>query len=197
MNDEEVQKNRNCEDVSCLLSSHEKPMNIVISELINALGAAFFVFLFIVRVMQASNGNLIAIPLALQSALAAFLLVMHKPVERVSHPRMAVIAWLCALLPLAFQMKGANFLYALPGLLLALWSLVALGFSFSIVPEDRGLVARGPYRFIRHPMYAGEFLSCLGLCIASGIIWNWIVLDLFAILLILRVRAELVKTTVL
>ena len=165
-------------------------MNIAISELINALGAAFFVFLFIVRVMQFSAGDLIAIPLALQSALAAFLLVMHKPVERVSHPRMAVTAWLCALLPLAFRMENANYLYALPGLLLALWSLIVLGFSFSIVPEDRGLVVHGPYRFIRHPMYAGEFLSCLGLCIASGIIWNWIVLDLFAILLILRMRAE-------
>ena len=46
-------------------------MNIVISELINAIGAAFFVFLFIVRVMQFSAGDLIAIPLALQSALAA------------------------------------------------------------------------------------------------------------------------------
>lgn len=100
-------------------------MIIVISEFINAIGAAFFVFLFIVRVMQFSAGDLIAIPLALQSALAAFLLVMHKPVERVSHPRMAVTAWLCALLPLAFRMENANYLYALPGLLLALWSLIS------------------------------------------------------------------------
>jgi len=124
--------------------------------LTNALGAAFFVFLFIIRVMQFSGGDWISILLALQSALAAFLLVMHKPVERVSHPIMSAIAWLCALLPLAFKLEDANVLYSLPGLLLALWSLIVLGFSFSIAPEDRGIVARGPYRLVRHPMYLGE-----------------------------------------
>ena len=165
-------------------------MNVVLSELTNALGAAFFVFLFIIRVMQFSGGDWISILLALQSALAAFLLVMHKPVERVSHPIMSAIAWLCALLPLAFNLEDANVLYSLPGLLLALWSLIVLGFSFSIAPEDRGIVARGPYRLVRHPMYLGEILSLLGLCISAGNVWNWLALLLFARLLLVRISAE-------
>ena len=167
-------------------------MNIVLSEITNALGAAFFVFLFIIRVKQFSDGEVAAILLAIQSALAAFLLVMHKPVERISHPLMSLIAWLCALLPLTFFVEHANILRfaSLPGLLLALWSLIALGFSFSIAPEDRGIVERGPYRFVRHPMYLGEILSLLGLCISANNTWNWFALLLFVRLVMVRISAE-------
>jgi len=136
---------------------------MILSELTNATGAAFFVFLFILRAGQAAEGNWIAILLALQSAAAAFLLVMHKPVERMSHPVMTLLSWLCALLPLTFNLEDADALYSLPGLLLALWALFALGFSFSIAPEDRGVVMRGPYRLVRHPMYLGELLLRLAL----------------------------------
>lgn len=167
-------------------------MNMVLSELTNALGAAFFVFLFVIRANQFAAGDLIAILLALQSALAAFFLVMHKPVERISHPLMSLIAWICALLPLTFRVDGVNVLRfaSLPGLLLAVWSLIVLGFSFSIAPEDRGLVERGPYQVIRHPMYLGEVLSLLGLCLTSNNAWNWFALVLFVRLLILRISAE-------
>lgn len=163
---------------------------LLLSELANAIGATFFVFLFALRVMQFADGGLVSILLALQSALAAFFLTMHKPVERVSHPLMTLIAWVCALLPLAFDVKHANALYSIPGLLLALWSLIALGFSFSIAPEDRGVVERGPYRFIRHPMYLGEMLSLLGLCVSANNTWNWLALLMFIRLLMLRISAE-------
>ena len=38
-----------------------------------------------------------------------------------------------------------------------------LGRSFSILPEARKLVAAGPYRVIRHPLYLAEFISMLGI----------------------------------
>jgi len=41
-------------------------------------------------------------------------------------------------------------------------SLVALGRSLGIAPADRGLVRHGPYRFIRHPIYALEALFFAG-----------------------------------
>jgi protein-S-isoprenylcysteine O-methyltransferase Ste14 len=49
----------------------------------------------------------------------------------------------------------------MPGLAgygLILWSLTTLGKRFGIAPADRGLTSRGPYRFIRHPMYLGELI---------------------------------------
>ncbi len=42
-------------------------------------------------------------------------------------------------------------------------ALLALGRSFSIFPEARQLVTRGPYAVVRHPMYLGEILAGLGL----------------------------------
>lgn len=54
-------------------------------------------------------------------------------------------------------------------------ALMALGRSFGIVPADRGLVQHGPYRFVRHPLYAFETLFLLGFFLAlptlrSGVI---------------------------
>jgi len=165
-------------------------MLIIFSEIINAIGAAFFFFLFIVRMTQFFDGDRIAILLAAQSALAAFFLVMHRPVERSAHPMISIIAWVCALLPLALNLKGADLRYSLPGLLLALWALLALRFSFSIAPEDRGIITRGPYRLIRHPMYLGEIVSLLGLCISTMNTWNWLLWLVFVQLIALRITAE-------
>jgi protein-S-isoprenylcysteine O-methyltransferase Ste14 len=42
-------------------------------------------------------------------------------------------------------------------------ALGALGKSFSIIPQVRKLVVRGPYRLVRHPIYLGEIISLIGL----------------------------------
>jgi protein-S-isoprenylcysteine O-methyltransferase Ste14 len=46
-------------------------------------------------------------------------------------------------------------------------SFVALGRCFGLLPEARGLVTRGPYRLVRHPVYLGELVAVGGLLIAS------------------------------
>jgi protein-S-isoprenylcysteine O-methyltransferase Ste14 len=53
----------------------------------------------------------------------------------------------------------------LAGTLLAVWSALTLGKSFSLLPQARSLVTSGPYRYVRHPMYLG------GLLITVGEIW--------------------------
>jgi protein-S-isoprenylcysteine O-methyltransferase Ste14 len=45
------------------------------------------------------------------------------------------------------------------GLILVIGAKITLGRSFGIVPANRGVVARGPYRLMRHPIYAG-YLIC-------------------------------------
>lgn len=45
------------------------------------------------------------------------------------------------------------------GLLLQIWSYVYLARSLSIVAEARDLVTSGPFRFIRHPIYLGQFVA--------------------------------------
>lgn len=51
----------------------------------------------------------------------------------------------------------------------AIASLLALGRSFSILPAKRALVARGPYRALRHPAYACE----LAMVVAAGSARAW------------------------
>jgi protein-S-isoprenylcysteine O-methyltransferase Ste14 len=45
------------------------------------------------------------------------------------------------------------------GILIEIWGYVVLTRSFGIVPEARALKTSGPYHFVRHPVYLGQFLA--------------------------------------
>jgi protein-S-isoprenylcysteine O-methyltransferase Ste14 len=51
-------------------------------------------------------------------------------------------------------------------------SVLALGRCFGILPEARGLVTRGPYRLVRHPVYLGELAASFGLVLGAPTAWN-------------------------
>jgi protein-S-isoprenylcysteine O-methyltransferase Ste14 len=65
----------------------------------------------------------------------------------------------------------AGFALQLAGLVLAIGSLVALGRSFGFVAADRGIVTRGPYAIIRHPVYASYVLIGTGY-VAQSASWR-------------------------
>ena len=69
-------------------------------------------------------------------------------------------------------------------------SLVALGRSLGIAPADRGLVRHGPYRFIRHPVYAFEALFFLGWLINVQTAWAAFIIVIWAALQIARIIRE-------
>jgi len=48
----------------------------------------------------------------------------------------------------------------------AVWSLRFLDRNVSVLAQARDVVVRGPYRWVRHPLYVGEIVSSLGLAIA-------------------------------
>jgi protein-S-isoprenylcysteine O-methyltransferase Ste14 len=50
----------------------------------------------------------------------------------------------------------------------AVWSLRSLGRSVAVLAQARALVDRGPYRWVRHPLYTGEIVSSLGLALLAG-----------------------------
>lgn len=54
------------------------------------------------------------------------------------------------------------------GLAYSVWGLAYLRRSFSIVPEARRLVTGGPYSLSRHPVYAGEILTAVGVNLATA-----------------------------
>ncbi len=60
----------------------------------------------------------------------------------------------------------------LVGLACCVVSFLALGRSFGFAAADRGLVRRGPYRLVRHPIYGSYLLLQLGYVIQSISAWN-------------------------
>jgi protein-S-isoprenylcysteine O-methyltransferase Ste14 len=75
----------------------------------------------------------------------------------------------------------------------AIWARVHLGRNWSskvVVKEDHALIRTGPYRMIRHPIYAGILLALLGSALAVGE-WRGFLALFFALTGVLfRVNAE-------
>jgi protein-S-isoprenylcysteine O-methyltransferase Ste14 len=53
------------------------------------------------------------------------------------------------------------------GLLFAIASVAFLGRCFGVLPDVRGLVTRGPYRLVRHPLYLGELTAAMGIVLGA------------------------------
>jgi len=57
------------------------------------------------------------------------------------------------------------------GLIVVLWARVTLGGNWSawvVLKENHELIERGPYAYVRHPMYYGSLLMMLGWAILYG-----------------------------
>jgi protein-S-isoprenylcysteine O-methyltransferase Ste14 len=58
-------------------------------------------------------------------------------------------------------LAGSTFLI-FAGMTFALYAILWLGRSFSLMAEARELIVTGPYARVRHPLYVGEELAALG-----------------------------------
>jgi protein-S-isoprenylcysteine O-methyltransferase Ste14 len=73
---------------------------------------------------------------------------------------------------------------------LSLVSLLTMGRLFGVRPAMRGLVTRGPYRFVRHPIYLSYVIGDIGYNLQE---WNFVTLLLVLVgwaSLVYRLRAE-------
>lgn len=69
---------------------------------------------------------------------------------------------------------GLGFIAFVLGLVLAVWARVYLGRNWGMPmtqKQDPELVTAGPYKYIRHPIYAGILAAMLGSAIVSSVFW--------------------------
>jgi protein-S-isoprenylcysteine O-methyltransferase Ste14 len=90
----------------------------------------------------------------------------------------SVVAVVATVLPFAIPLvrgaAGVPWLTVIADLLLiggvgwSIWAVRWLGRNLSVLAQVRGLADSGPYRLVRHPLYAGEIVSALGLTLIAG-----------------------------
>ncbi|WP_372393159.1 isoprenylcysteine carboxylmethyltransferase family protein [Xanthomonas sp. NCPPB 3582] len=65
------------------------------------------------------------------------------------------------------------------GIIWQIYAKISLGRSFGLLPANRGIVTRGAYRVVRHPIYLGYAVAHLGFLLGS---FEWRNLGLFSAL---------------
>ena len=93
-------------------------------------------------------------------------------------------------LSIAWHVAGAAVLAV--GLGLASWVMITNPYIWSEVPIQRGqtVCSTGPYRFARHPAYAGLILQALGVPILLGSLWALIPGITAAVCIIIATSSE-------
>lgn len=137
---------------------------------------------------------------ALVWAAFAVLIYRRKPSRRPSRSPLAFVACLAAILPAILLVP--------PDAHAAIWAVVAgeglvivagcftlasvlcLGTCFGVLPEVRGMVTRGPYRYVRHPVYLGEIAAFTGFVLASQHLVNIFLLAVLFAAQAVRLRLE-------
>lgn len=122
--------------------------------------------------------NLLILPS--EGLVVVFMLLRRRAQEISRHPGEWLLAAGASCAPMlvtpgvgdALIPPAAGAMVLLMGLLLQMHAKVTLGRSFGCVPANRGLKLAGPYRFVRHPMYAGYLMSHLGFLAMNPTPWN-------------------------
>ncbi len=119
-------------------------------------------------VSNPSRISLLALLLG-ESLVLVLLLFSAVPKRRDWRPSSIITSWFVCIYPVLVNVEpGVNLapwqvtgVLGLLGLGLNTWAKLNLGASFAILPGVRTIVATGPYRFIRHPVYAGFGVTCV------------------------------------
>jgi len=129
----------------------------------------------------AASTNLEAALLVISESLAVFLILTRRCATTVStHPfdwalsLMAVNAPLLVVPAAASTFIPSQIATALmfAGMIIQISAKAALWRSFGLVPANRGVKTAGPYRFVRHPMYAGYTLTHIGFLLGFPLLQN-------------------------
>lgn len=124
----------------------------LLEEVVTVIFLGLVVLLFAIRRRRLAGGHATLVP-GLVALAGTFLL--------------NVVGYLPVPDTLSTEMLFASSAIVIVGTVWTIWSLATLGRCFGLFPEVRGLVQRGPYRLVRHPVYLGELISAVGMLVAK------------------------------
>jgi protein-S-isoprenylcysteine O-methyltransferase Ste14 len=136
--------------------------------------------------------------LLISEGLAVAFILLRKPARCIDvSPYATGVAFLGTSAPLLVAAPGGGWIPAgvgaglmAAGLLLNISAKIALNRSFGLAAANRGIKRAGPYRLLRHPMYAGYAFTQATFLLLNPSFWNLGVYALSWSIQLLRIRAE-------
>lgn len=157
-----------------------------------------FLWIFLVQRVLNSANPFAPLILIAETSVVLFVLI-RRPTQAIS---IKLGDWLLAATataaPLLIQPASSPVPeLVMPGLALILlgncfqlWAKLFLRRSFGIAPANRGIKSDGPYRFVRHPMYAGYLAVHIGVMLLVPSLLNLAIYAIGWWAQILRLGAE-------
>jgi protein-S-isoprenylcysteine O-methyltransferase Ste14 len=146
-----------------------------------------------------ATGALPPLLLLISESMVVLFILLRRGTDTISRRGMDwAVGMAGTLLPLlAIAPRGAALAPSLivEGLMIGGFALqisakLTLRRSFGVVAANRGVKASGPYRLLRHPMYAGYALTHIGFLLAGPSLWNVAVYAGTVALQVRRILAE-------
>ena len=145
------------------------------------------------------TGHVTGLMLLVSEALVVVLTIVRRRTSLVDRSAEGVIATAVSLAgpPLVRAYGDAHLvpdaataIVSAAGVMIVIVGKMALGRSFGIAPANRGVVIRGPYLLVRHPIYAGYLLTHAAFLVAHPTPWNLAVLLVADTALVARALIE-------
>jgi protein-S-isoprenylcysteine O-methyltransferase Ste14 len=146
-----------------------------------------------------ASGSWYSIMVVMSELFVLIFILIRRPTDKISiNASDWVIAVGATTLPLTIEFSELYplvtpllcVLVVITGIFIQIYAKLSLRRSFGLVPANRGIKVEGPYRVIRHPMYAGYFLTHVGLFLIYPSPWNLAIYVSAAFLQIIRILRE-------
>lgn len=145
------------------------------------------------------TGHMTGLLLLVSESLVIVLTVVRRPAHLVDRSMWAALVTAISVIgpPLLRPSNGGGLVPDLVttvisalGLVVVVAGKLTLGRSFGLVPANRGVVVRGPYALVRHPIYSGYLITHVAFLIAHPRLWNVLIVATADIALIVRALVE-------